>query len=235
MEMLLVVIPPVLFLGLAVLMIVVSQVSGFLTFMRYSRKQKESNKMIAAYLQGLTTAKMSLQQRAAALAMLSAKLKRSNDELANLNNLKTRFLSMAVHDLRTPIGAINGYADLLAQDKLPKKDKQYAQNILVATGSVQRLMGDLTDLAIIEAGKLRIEKTPFEAAQLVSDVLATHSPLAQQKGVRLQASAQQGLTIVGDRFRFEDMVRSYEALYDQLTGSSGGRAYARSVGNHSRV
>ena len=221
MEMLLVVIPPVLFLALAVLMIVVSQVSGFLTFMRYSRRQKESNRMIEGYLQGLTTAKLRLSQRAAALAMLSAKLKRSNDELANLNNLKTRFLSMAVHDLRTPIGAINGYADLLAQARLAKKDQQYARNILVATGSVQRLMGDLTDLAIIEAGKLRIEKAPFEAAGLVSDVLATHGPLAAQKGVALQAFAQPGLTIVADRFRLGQVLGNLVGNAIKFTPAGG--------------
>lgn len=221
MEILLVIIPPVLFLGLAVLMIVVSQVSGFLTFMRYSRRQKESNKMIAGYLQGLTTAKLRLSQRAAALAMLSAKLKRSNDELANLNNLKTRFLSMAVHDLRTPIGAINGYADLLAQGGMPKKDRQYVQNILVATGAVSRLMGDLTDLAIIEAGKLRIEKAPFEAAQIVSDVIATHSPLAMQKGVRLESRAQQGLTIVGDRFRLGQVLANLVGNAIKFTPAGG--------------
>ncbi len=52
---------------------------------------------------------------------------------------------------------------------------------------------------------------------------------------RRRRMAGAGRQHVIDRFRFEDMVRSYEALYDQLTSTNGGRADARSLGNHSRV
>lgn len=201
MELIFFVLPPLLLLALAAIMVVVSQVSGHNTFVRYSQRQRYSNQMIAAYLQGLQLARQSLSRRNKDLAGVSSRLSRSNEDLENLNRMKTRFLSMAVHDVRSPLATIKGCAQLLADHRLNAEGRKYVQGILLATENVDRLMADLTDLAVIEAGKLRITRGEFSAAGLLQDLVTTLSPLAAQKGVTLTAAVPPDAMAVGDRFR----------------------------------
>ncbi len=194
---------PSLFIVLGALMFVVSRVMEFTQSNRYFAKQRGNNLMFTKFMTQIAVAKSQLGKKAQELESLSLRLQMNNEELARLNNLKMKFLSMAVHDIRNPLTAITGYSDILSRNKnLGPKEQVISKMILTATRQINHLMGDLTDLAVIEAGKFRMEMSPFDLAGLIQEVGATLAPGASNKGVILSVrEPPPGIIITADRYR----------------------------------
>ena len=117
-------------------------------------------------------------KRSKQLEKLSKKLQATNVDLDRLNSMKTKFLSMAVHDMRTPLASIKGFGEMLSRQPLEGSQKKYVDYIVRGTDQINRLMGDLTDLAVIEAGKLRMEKVPFALTDMLNDICPPISVVA---------------------------------------------------------
>ena len=194
---------PFVFLLLAASMLVVSQISGHFQFSRYSTRERSNSRIIQNFINQMAMAQMQLSSRTRQLEDISKRLKLSNEELARLNNLKMKFLSMAVHDMRTPLASINGYGEMLdSRGQLGNNERKWVNNIVSASEQINHLLGDLTDLAVIEAGKFRMEKAPFDIASLISEVAAGIGMIASKKGVNFSVpEVATGVTITGDRFR----------------------------------
>ena len=203
MDMIALIFIPSLFIVLGALMFVVSRVMEFTQSNRYFAKQRGNSLMFTKFMTQIAVAKSQLGKRAQELEALSMRLQMNNEELARLNNLKMKFLSMAVHDIRNPLTAITGYSDILSRNKnLGTKEQALSKMILTATRQINHLMGDLTDLAVIEAGKFRMEMSPFDLAGLVQEVGATLAPGASNKGVILSVrEPPPGIVITADRYR----------------------------------
>lgn len=112
---------------------------------------------------------------------------RSDDALSNRDN----FLGMASHDLRNLLGGIVMSADLLSMSAPENED---GKQTLVATARIQRyaarmnrLIGDLVDIASIDAGKLAVTPVPGDAATVIAEAVDTFQAAAAAKGVSLQA------------------------------------------------
>jgi signal transduction histidine kinase/flagellar motor switch protein FliG len=194
---------PVLLLLTAAAIFVVNQISSYFQFMGHSRREKASARMIRHFLDQVAAANIQLAARKRELEAAAHSMKMTNQELARLNNMKSKFLSMAVHDVRTPLTSVNGYAQMLAmRGTLGPMEKRFVENIRKASEQISRLLGDLTDLALIEAGKMRIEHAPFEASAMLGDLLPSFSLIAQTKKVNLVSpDLPSGLVITGDRYR----------------------------------
>lgn len=194
---------PGLFILLGAVMFIVSRVMEFTQSNRHFFKQRGNNILFSKFMAQIALAKSQLGKRARELEALSARLQMNNEELARLNNLKMKFLSMAVHDIRNPLTAITGYSDILSRNKnLGPREQVISTMILTATRQINHLMGDLTDLAVIEAGKFRMEMAPFDLAGLIEEVGATLAPGALNKGVLLSVqSPPAGITMTADRYR----------------------------------
>ena len=93
----------------------------------------------------------------------------SNEQLTHLNNEKTEFLGIAAHDLRNPLSAIIGFADLLEMDSSAKVSKQ-AAFISMAGRRMLDLINDLLDANAIEAGcyASRVESVDLRMLVLTS-------------------------------------------------------------------
>ena len=110
---------------------------------------------------------------------------REKAELASL--AKSEFLANMSHEIRTPLNGVVGVADMLAQAHLPERERKMAEVIRASGQSLERLLSDVLDLARVEAGKLAIEVTPFNAADLVRAVQALCRLRADEKGLVLSA------------------------------------------------
>lgn len=206
MEMLVMALIPVSLLLLGAGFLVVAQVSGFLQSAFFNSRQNFSNMIIQQYMERITVAQGQLFQRKQELETMSAQLSLSNQELGRLNEMKSKFLSMVVHDVRTPLASIRGFSELLLKKKIGEKETDYLKNIVSSTDQLGRLIADLTDLAMIEAGKLKMEKTPFEFPELARDILPGLSINAQKKGVELVVHAlPEGVVVDGDKFRLSQV------------------------------
>jgi signal transduction histidine kinase len=111
---------------------------------------------------------------------------RSDDALSNRDN----FLGIVSHDLRNLLGGIVMSADLLSMRAPENEDGKLT---LVATERIQRyaarmnrLIGDLVDVASIDAGKLAVTPVPGDAATLIAEAVDTFQAAASAKGISLQ-------------------------------------------------
>ena len=201
MDIVIVVVVPLLFLMLAASMLVVSQLSGFYHFNKYSKRQQENKREIATFMNRLAAAQNTVFQRSRQLEDLSSRLQMNNQELARLNSMKTKFLSMAVHDMRTPLATMKGFGEMLSRQVYEDKQKKYVDYIVRGSDKINDLLADLTDLSIIEAGKLRMSKSPFElSAMLDSDITPRIGFAAQEKGIVFTTTGlPQSVTVHGDR------------------------------------
>jgi signal transduction histidine kinase len=207
MEFILVILLPMLLLMAGAGILVVSQVSGFLQSSSLNQRQRLSNMVIQDYMTQITVAQSQIYERSLQLEALSSKLALSNQELASLNEMKSKFLSMVVHDVRTPLASIRGFSELLMKKSVDEKQAQYLKNIVSSTDQLGRLIADLTDLAMIEAGKLKMEKAVFDSAELARDILPALSINAQNRGVDLVVGdLTDGVPINGDKFRLSQVL-----------------------------
>ncbi len=228
MELVLIGLVPFVFLLLAVSMLVVSQLSGFLQFSRFSARQRRNSGIIQRFIEQMALAQTQLARRSRELEVLSARLRLNNEELARLNTLKTKFLSMAVHDVRTPLASVKGFSEMLGKSpNLGPKEKRFASYISRASEQINRLVGDLTDLALIEAGKYKLEMSSFDLNDVVGDITPTTSFVAQQKGVQLVVGeVPAGTALIADRFRLGRVLQNLLGNAVKFT-PAGGRVELR--------
>jgi len=130
--------------------------------------------------------------------------------LQELEDLRSTFTSMLVHDLRAPLAVIKGYVDLLeVRSAGPLSDKQarYLKATREASERMMRLIGDILDLSKLEAGKLSIERQPVDVAQFVAEMAERFQPLAAQRAIHLEVRVPNGLRPVpADARRIEQVL-----------------------------
>jgi len=114
---------------------------------------------------------------------------RSDEDLATRDD----FLGMVSHDLRDLLNGILLNALVIADNdgkaEAGKSSLLAAQRIQRSAGRMGRLIGDLVDIASIDAGKLAVVPTVADAAAVVLEAIETWGPLASTKGIALQAIA----------------------------------------------
>ncbi|MCA9958921.1 MAG: PAS domain-containing protein, partial [Anaerolineales bacterium] len=106
------------------------------------------------------------------LSLAKQELLQANEELQKLNRLKTLFLSMAVHDLRTPLTAVRAYGDLLLRvlpADIPENAREYIRIITAQASRMDWLIDGFLDLDQIEQGELKLHFVPSDFNKLVSE------------------------------------------------------------------
>ena len=107
---------------------------------------------------------------------------------AELDRMKSAFVSMASHELRTPLNAILGYSDMLTTGVVGDLNQKQSEILMRVMANGRRMLGlvnNLLDQAQMEAGRLEISAYPLRIDNLVSDVISTLRVLAEQKSLDL--------------------------------------------------
>lgn len=136
-------------------------------------------------------------------------LMKANEELRNLDKMKTEFLSIASHELRTPLAIIKGYADILASEDLGalnKRQKDKMQRIGENAKQLDRLVNNILDLTKMDAGELHVKKTRFSFKRLVDEVVSDLTHLAEAKKVKLKTRVRSKSKILADRMRLKQLL-----------------------------
>jgi signal transduction histidine kinase len=105
----------------------------------------------------------------------SRQLAAANARLAELDQLKSDFVSMVSHELRTPLGLIKGYAGTLRRQDIELDDatrREFLQVIEEETDSLTELVANLLDMSRIEAGTLRVDPRPTDLNRLLAECAA---------------------------------------------------------------
>ncbi|MCX8202281.1 MAG: ATP-binding protein [Candidatus Micrarchaeota archaeon] len=114
------------------------------------------------------------------------KLKEDYKRLSEINRMKTEFVSMVSHDLKTPLTNIQGYASLLRNKVLgpnTPKQQEAAEIIDKESKRLAKLINDLLDLSKLDAGAITLHKRPFKLKDL-EDKCSLRN-MAESKGLTL--------------------------------------------------
>lgn len=106
-----------------------------------------------------------------------------------IDRQKSEFISIASHQLRTPLSAIRWYIELLlAGDagRLAPKQREFLNDMLASTVRMGKLVHDLLNVSRLEAGKLKLEPKRTDLRALVEDVVKAALPLMRAKRLRLE-------------------------------------------------
>jgi signal transduction histidine kinase/DNA-binding response OmpR family regulator len=156
----------------------------------------------------------------AAVAMDNARLFRQAQQA---NRMKDEFLATLSHELRTPMNAILGWAQLLREGKLDAATTARAVQTIDRNARVQtQLISDILDVSRIVSGKLRLDIRPVELVRAVEAALDTIRPAAQARNIDLQMALDAGTGLVsGDVDRLQQVVWNLLSNAIKFTRSGG--------------
>lgn len=148
----------------------------------------------------LGTGLMRMQQEAEA-----TRLRIAAQAAEQADQAKSRFLATMSHELRTPLNAIIGYTELLRDVATDEGHDDYLGDlgkILSSAKHLLGLIGDILDLSKIRAGKMQLVAEKFPVADVVRDVQATGSPLAEKNQNKLVVECAANVGVMnGDLMR----------------------------------
>jgi len=120
------------------------------------------------------------------LKTLMADLEGKNQKLAELNDLKNKFIGMASHDLRNPISTIQGFSKILLDhgETLAEDAKnEFLQSIHKVSNDMLTLLGDLLNISTIESGKLELQVKLGSLKLLVEERVRMYQVMAERKNL----------------------------------------------------
>jgi PAS domain S-box-containing protein len=144
-----------------------------------------------------------LGRRASLAVQRSNLLKQAQDALA----VRNQFLSMASHELKTPLTSIKGYSYVMLRDARGRDDKQAIEMLEVIdeeADRMARLINELLDVSRIEHGRLRLSKEEFSLNELVYDAMARARLAAREYSFELDERVSD-LPVYADRMRIEQV------------------------------
>ena len=115
-------------------------------------------------------------------------LQEANEKLKSLDKLKTEFLSLASHQLRSPLTAIKGYTSMLLEGsfgEVGEKQKEAIDRVFQSSNHLTKVVEDLLNVSKIEAGGMKYEMAPFDIEKAAKDLSTDLSITAQKKGLSL--------------------------------------------------
>lgn len=129
-------------------------------------------------------------------AILYQEILEKNDKLAKLERLKSEFISIVSHELKTPLTSIKNSLDIILSGKTGDITDSMQRFLDMAKRNVQklsRIINDLLDMSKIEAGKMDYSYKITNIEPVLEDVKNNLSETAKQKNIIIQTDVQQGL------------------------------------------
>lgn len=144
-------------------------------------------------------------------------LRDRNEALEAADKQKSAFVANMSYELRTPLTAISGFAEMLAKGyvgELTEKQADYMRSILISSDRLQLLINDILDLAVTEAGTLALDISEVDVAALVESVASMTRGLAEDRKLVFE------ITVPASAGRLRgDMIRLKQALFNLVNNA----------------
>ncbi|MEP7153567.1 MAG: PAS domain-containing sensor histidine kinase, partial [Nitrospira sp.] len=137
------------------------------------------------------------------------RLETANARLRELDEAKSFTISVASHELRSPLTSIKGYVENLVEGvvgPLPEQVMYYLTRIDHNIDRVIRMTNMLLDLSRIESGQMALQLSTVCTKEVITNVLQDLKPFAQKKAITLQAEALVDAPVRADRHKLEQVV-----------------------------
>lgn len=158
------------------------------------------------------------------LQRANAELGLANAELKKLDELKTNFINIASHELRTPLTSIMGFTEFVADGMLGElndKQKDALSKVLSNSDRLARLINNILDISVIQAGGLGLKLTELDLSELIRVIVADMGSLAKNKSITCTIDIPDHLAIEGDGDRIEQVVANLIGNAIRFTPNGG--------------
>src|SRR3989338_296347 len=175
--------------------------SLFYFIIRMSKKQLQKEVAQREKIEGL----------AGELSKANDKLWVANEKLSELDKMKTEFVSMATHQLRSPLTAIKGYASMLLENSfgpVETKARGAVEIIFQSSQKLVQVIEDFLNITRIDLGTMKYEKIQFDFGALVNNVVTELKPNIEKRGLKfsLEIAPKTNFNLVGDSGKLSQVI-----------------------------
>ncbi len=117
---------------------------------------------------------------------IAAALAEARDQAIEASRLKSEFLAMMTHEIRTPLAGIIGMTDLLLETPLVGEQRDFTSVIRRQADSLLETLNDILDFSRLEAGRLQLDDGEIDVAALLAEALAVLAPQLKAKRLELR-------------------------------------------------
>ncbi len=143
------------------------------------------------------------------MAKINTELIRSNAELKRVSELKSNFLSIASHELKTPLTSIKGYSDIIIdtmKGKLESGVFRMIESINRAADRLHRVVNNILDVTRIEQKRLRLKPETMDLAAVARECIEELAQFSSKRNIRFECVVEEGLsTFLGDTMRMQQV------------------------------
>jgi signal transduction histidine kinase len=175
----------------------------------YDKISEYEHQTIANFVDGIRIA-LNNANLYTSLANITTKLSVANEKLKELDQLKNEFVSVASHELRTPMTAIKSYLWMALQGKggpLNEKQQYYIERGYHSVDRLIRLVNDMLNISRIESGKITVQLASVDMPKLAQEVVDDVLPRAQELGVKVSVTVSEGVPpVVADADKIKEVL-----------------------------
>jgi signal transduction histidine kinase/DNA-binding NarL/FixJ family response regulator len=175
---------------------------GVLEFFTFQTVQRDEEFLAMMVLIGSQLGQVIIRQR------VQEDLRRAKASAESANLAKSEFLTTMSHEMRTPMSAILGMADLLSESTLDEEQRDYVRIFQRAGANLLDLINDILDLSKVESGHVELESVGFDLGSLLQKIIGIMTSAAHDRGLQLTVEIMPGvpLGLVGDPKRLQQVL-----------------------------
>ena len=165
--------------------------------------------LLTVAIQGRRKLSEDLVSRGLELERLNEDLIRAKQSAFDASEAKSRFLADMSHEIRSPLGAMTGFAELILAENATADDRKRYGQIIKRNGlHLSELVNQILDISKIEAGKFEIESKPIVVRDFFESVIELMEIKAREKGLELRLSFDGEIpaTFVSDPLRLRQIL-----------------------------
>ena len=120
-------------------------------------------------------------------------------ELEEMERVKSNFIAIAAHELRTPLGLILGHATFMAESIKDDQQKKQLEVIIRSATRLKKIVEDLSSVSNVQSGAIRLHRKPVALQYMIPKVVAPYQDSARRKHISLMVKIPEAdLTVEGD-------------------------------------
>lgn len=126
-----------------------------------------------------------------------------------LEKMHKEFISQVSHELKSPLGLVEGYAEALLDDIKQEKRNRYLNIIIDEVKKMGILISNMLSLAQLEGGYIRLQSSWFDLSSLIHNLIDRFDDMAEERDICLRLIAPHGIMAEGDPVQIEHVLENF--------------------------